>query len=255
MKRIIAAIIVILAYLPVMAQEGRGAIQVRLKDNNPLTVVIDGRHYRRYGNTLTIGNLPEGRHELKVYRFYPSNDARYRDFGYNRSHARLVYRGKIRVEAGRMYYCSVDPQYNTMNVRESGMVALEGDAGNYPIRSESVFSDSPNAIEEQSGRGIAYPEQINLLKATQMEALRQSVVTKPGDLDKLKQMQQYLEHRSMESAQVVTMLEWLNFESTRLEFAKWAYSKVVDQDNYHLVSGKLEYADSKEALEQSISGK
>lgn len=234
------------------AQDNRAAIQVKLSDNSLITVVIDGRQYRRYGNTLTIGNLPEGRHELKVYRFFPANDPKYRSFGYNRSHAQLAYRGKIRVYAGRMYYCTVDTRYNTLQVRESGMLALEDNPDNHPIRSESIFSDSTSATED---RGLAFLEHTNQLKDTQLESLRQGVATRIADTEKLKQMKQYLENRSFESAQAAAMMGWLNFEATRLEFAKWAYSHILDQDNYHLAEQKLEQKESRKELNEYLSGR
>jgi hypothetical protein len=251
-KIIIVLIALLCGTSAAMAQDGRAAMQVKLSDNSLVTVVIDGRQYRRYGNTLTIGNLPAGKHEVKVYRFYPANDPGYRSFGYNRSHARLLYRGKLRVAANRMYYCVVDTRYKTMDVRESGMLALDNNPGNHPIRSESVFSDS---VGSNSDHGLAFTEQTNQLKDAQLESLQQSVVTKLADTEKLKQIKDYLEKRSVTSEQVATMMGWLNFEATRLELAKWAYSHVIDQDTYHLASDKLEQNESRNELEQYISGK
>jgi len=253
MKRILTVVTTFFCLLQTAeAQEQRAAMQVKLTDNQLLTVVVDGRHYKRYGSTLTIGNLPAGKHEVKVYRFFPSNDPGYRSFGYNRSHAKLAYTAKIRVENNKMYYVTVDPRYKKMQLRESGMLAADGTANNYPIRSQSVFSDSDDATGNSNN--VVYPEQINVLREPKMKSLGESVASKPGDMDKLKQMKQYLETRSLESAQVSAMMDWLNFEATRLDFAKWAYRHVIDQDNYYMVADKLEDKASKEELESFLSG-
>ena len=55
------------------------------------------------------------------------------------------------------------------------------------------------------------------------------------------------------SAQVKQLLDVLNFEDTKLEIAKYAYSKTVDQNNYYLVNDAFEFESSIESLNKYIS--
>lgn len=224
------------------AQNRRAALQVRLQTNQAITVAVDGRYFRRFGNVLTIGDLPPGRHELKVYRYFPVDDSRYRPFARNTAHARLVYKGRISIAPSRMYYCLVDPDYGTMKVRESGMVALDGNEKNYPVATDPVFSDgaqssSTSAPGQQEGSNaednsvIAY-DKGNMLQQQQLNQLQQNVSRKITDTDKLKLIKESLANTALSTQQLAAMLGWLTFEDSRLDLAKWSYASIVDKNRF-----------------------
>jgi hypothetical protein len=53
---------------------------------------------------------------------------------------------------------------------------------------------------------------------------------------------------------VGTMLGWLNFETTRLEFAEWAYSITTDKEHYSQLDSKFNFRSTKENFGAYISG-
>lgn len=57
----------------------------------------------------------------------------------------------------------------------------------------------------------------------------------------------------LSSTQVAGMLRLFSFESTRLEFAKFAYAYVVDPYNYYLVNDGFSFSSSVEELEAHMS--
>lgn len=64
--------------------------------------------------------------------------------------------------------------------------------------------------------------------------------------------QQAIGNKAMTTGQVVQILETFNFESTRLEFAKYAYTKVVDQDRYYMVNDSFNFSSSVHELNDYI---
>ncbi|MCX7728498.1 MAG: DUF4476 domain-containing protein [Bacteroidia bacterium] len=47
-------------------------------------------------------------------------------------------------------------------------------------------------------------------------------------------------------------MKLFSFEETRLEFAKYAYSKVIDKENYYQVNDAFQFENSIEELNNSI---
>lgn len=65
--------------------------------------------------------------------------------------------------------------------------------------------------------------------------------------------QQAIGNKAITTGQVVQILETFNFESTRLEFAKYAYTKVVDQDRFYMVNDSFNFSSSVHELNDYIA--
>lgn len=246
------------------AQIRRGAMQVKLRDGKMLTIILDGRHFRRYGSSIAITDLPQGMHDLKVYHFYPANDRGYKTFKDNRSHAVLIHKGRIQVNGGSMYYCTVDPMYKTLSFRESRTVYIDDNENSYPINTETVFSDEKDNTSfaddenwddrKRNDRSnvVSYYRDDNRLTASQMATLKTAVEDRMGTDDKVALIKNYISNKAVMTDQVMTMMGWLSFESSKLEVAKAAYPKVLDKENYLEVSRILSFQNSKRELEDII---
>ncbi|XZF15013.1 DUF4476 domain-containing protein [Chitinophagaceae bacterium MMS25-I14] len=103
MKKLFFTVATIFSALPsLMAQAPQALLRLTLSDGTPLMVTIDNRRYNKHASTLTIGNLPPGRHSVRVYAFSPSD-------GYGRrGSADLVYSGRVRIQPGTMTSGVVD---------------------------------------------------------------------------------------------------------------------------------------------------
>lgn len=64
---------------------------------------------------------------------------------------------------------------------------------------------------------------------------------------------QIIDANYLASAQVKQLLDVLNFEETKLEIAKYAYSKTVDQNKYYIVNDAFEFEKSIEELNKYIA--
>ncbi|MBL7712906.1 MAG: DUF4476 domain-containing protein [Chitinophagaceae bacterium] len=265
MKKIILFLLLVLSFTA-GAQPHRGAIQVRLKDNKMLTIVLDGRHFKKYGRSITVADLPQGMHDLKVYYFYPAHDAAYRSFRDNRSHAVLVYKGRLQVSGGIMYYLVADPVYKTLARRESRTVFMDDNEESYPISTETVFSDEHdnNSYNDKDNwdqnrrdnrnKVLSYYRENDRMSRAQMNTLKSIVDDRMGSDDKTAAIHQYTSDKSLTTDQVVEMMNWLSFESSKLQVAKDCYDRVLDKENYHEISMALSFQSSKRELDEFIAG-
>lgn len=243
------------------AQSRRCAIQVQSRDGKLITLVMDGRHFRKYGTILTLGDIPAGRHELKVYYYFPADTRR---GGYNSRNggggrAELIYKERIRIDGGMMYYCVVNPDRGTMRVEESRMISIDERNPAYPIDGDPNFSDGRNDESWEYDRGrndqssrLSYYNEKDRISESQLSLLKSSVNEKHADADKVRTIKMYLENKTLLTEQVLMILNWLSFEGSKLEVAKFCYPKVSDPDNYLMVSNKLSFQSSKRELEQEM---
>ena len=241
------------------AQVGQSDLQFRLRNDKLLTVVMDGRHYKRYGRSISFVDVPSGMHEVKVYRYYPNDDMRYNVEG--RARAVLVYKGKMRVEAYTTYYCTVDPQYNTMSIRESREALYDNDRS-FRIeekpdfeeaRDDNNWKDRDNDRFEERNRDRNRPTATidpNVLSNEQLYTLKAAVDERMSSGDKVNLIQNFLQSKKVSTEQVKTILGWLSFENSKLQVAKFCYPRTIDQDNYLQVSSLLSFQNSKSELEQ-----
>jgi hypothetical protein len=194
------------------AQTNRSEVNVQLSDHQLLTIVVDGREYQKSGSKITIGNLPSGKHRLKVYRYFPPNNN-------NRvAHAQLVFEGKIKIRPSSSYLCIVDANRHSINIREMNITSNSNHT--------ATISHINKPQNNPSLEGKIIPE-------TRLNEVGNLAEQKITDTEKLKLLKDSLENSSFSSAQIATILHWLTFEDSKLEFAKWAFPKTLDKENYN----------------------
>jgi hypothetical protein len=233
----------------VSAQPATGTLRVRFDDYAQLTVAVNGRHFPRTGRTLTIGDLPSGRHHAKVYWYRA-----YKEGGGN---AKLIYADRIRIRPGTTTYCIIEKNTGRAQVyTREGVSAYDPDfdetAAAAPAAQESDAGGGGMATA--SARADISSSSIPPLAAEEMKALEKRVSNHVADEEKLALLQQELGSRVLSTVQVKEMLFWLGAETNRLEFAKWAYSRTRDRELYDQVAAALVYERSKEELRSYISG-
>jgi hypothetical protein len=85
--------------------DNAGALKVSLSDNTPISVSLDGRFFHKHGASITVNDLPGGKHYLKIFSFSP---------GQNGGYENVLYEGKVRTQDGAMTIFVFDqPSGNT----------------------------------------------------------------------------------------------------------------------------------------------
>ncbi|HEY9177884.1 MAG TPA: DUF4476 domain-containing protein, partial [Flavipsychrobacter sp.] len=203
----------------------RSVLEIRTTDHEPIVVSVDGRHYDRHGRTITIGNLPKGWHDLRVYE--------YLEYKRGGGRAKLLYTGRIRIDAGTVTNCVVDRQTGRMRIRTMDM--------------EDAYLDYDQPDNEIHSSNILTDDDLTDLKAR--------VDDRITDTEKLKLMKSVLAERTYYSVQVRRMMDWLTFEGSKLDFAKWSYDKALDKQDYWKLEDAFTFTNSKDEFNNYISSR
>ncbi len=78
----------------------------------------------------------------------------------------------------------------------------------------------------------------------QFNSLKASIQSKSFDSSKLTIAEQAASSNYFTSEQVYEIAQLFDFESTKLDFAKYAYPKVVDKGNYYVVNNAFTFESS-----------
>lgn len=280
-KLLLTTILVLLAVATVFAVpfRQRSVLRIRLSDNRPLTVVIDGRNFDRRGTSITIGDLPAGRHSVRIYSYRP-----YRDGG--GGHARLLYSGTIRTRPGTITYCILDRNSGALGIRvrelddsyfyngrfrdndpswtdgyrdndAPGNQWREGDKdrdNDDRYREDDRYNDD-RRNDDRGSRNDDDNARPGSFRSNDMNDLQKRVEDRIGDTDKLKLMKSVLDRQTYTTAQVRTMAGWLSFDDTKTELLKWAYDNTTDKKNYWKLEDVLSFSSSKEELTRFLDGR
>ncbi|RYZ47500.1 MAG: DUF4476 domain-containing protein [Sphingobacteriales bacterium] len=271
-KYLLTLLLFVLALPEMMAQGYRSVLKLRLSDNSPITVAIDRRHYNQENRVITVGNFPPGRHNIRVFKYSPRLR---RDV--------VVYEGMLSLRPGTMSYMVIDrmsgrARISNTRIGEGGYRAGSDERDSYDWdrndryrnydsrdgrhddrqddrdrdtryndRNDDRYSDgSSNGRGGQRGRN-------SYLDEDDMNSLRESVGDRVTDSDKLKQLRTVLQDRSYSMEQVRTMMRWLSFESTRVEFAKWAYDNAQDRQDYWKLADDFSFSSSKDEFNDYLN--
>jgi hypothetical protein len=281
MKKILLfALMFLSASSVVLAQSrNRSLLKLRLSDRTPLSVIVDGRHFDEGSTTITIGNLPAGPHRIEVFS----------EGGY-RMRPRRVYTGTSRVAPGMVYIGTVDIYNRGLRLRTRPIEAYAQDGGGrgknadrdneytddkggrysvpetnrddrninddiYDDNRSGDYQDNNKATDEANERVEDKEYGRRIFTQSDMTDLRTRVNNRITDSDKEQLMKRVLQSRSASTAQIREMLGWLSFESTRLDFAKWAFSRVTDRRNYWKLEDVFTFSSSKTEFNEAISGR
>jgi hypothetical protein len=270
MKKIITLIMAVVAISgQVVAQS---VLRVRLADNSRFNVSVNGRYFNTKGTSVTVGDLPAGNHYVKIYKV--SFDR------WGRAFDRTIFQGTVRTRNGMVSQMVYDPYSRRMGVNlipENNGINRPQDTYNDPNRAQYNDVQEPDRIankerqavsneplppvaeadnnEIAKGRPAASPMPEGSMTDSDMEALKAKIAAQKTDTEKLKLLKSELRKETIITLQLSEMLDWMLFESTRVELAKWAYHITEDKDFFGDIFSKFSYQSSKDELKMLMDNR
>ena len=252
-------IILILMFIAGPAAIAQSLLKVLLTDNTPINVSVDGRYFNKRGTSVTVGDLPPGRHTLLIYVI--QQDRR------GRGHEEVIYRGKVNTMEGLVTIFSYDPNSRATNFETQDMntftiprevpqpspVNDQNNAG-YPAQTENNSANN-NDNNAEPASPVASPvsaENLGTLTDSKTTELKTLVDAKKTDVEKMKVLQNALASEKITTNQVALFMDWFSFESSKVDFAKWAYTYTVDKENFISLENKLTYKNYEDDLDKFI---
>ena len=232
---------------------GRSAeLDIRMFDNEKMVIVLDNFTFDEDRGRYHITNLSSGYHDLEVYRLMHNGLNPNAPASFN-----LFYRGRIFLQEGYLTYAEVDrgakviilkrvklhnsPHYNSNNGNHYGHY---GNNGNH----YGQYNNNGNNNYYGGSYGYGTPAYSYGMDPIAFNELKHTISRTSFDSNKLDIAKFAVTGNRMTSMQVAEITRMFTFESTRLDFAKYAYRFVVDPGSYFMVANAFTFSSSKREL-------
>jgi hypothetical protein len=120
--------------------------------------------------------------------------------------------------------------------------------------SNNNYPPQNNAHAMSPGRAHIKNECWTSTNSSEFDGIKKNISSNGFDETRLSQAKTIVQKKCLTSNQVKDICELFGFEETKLDFAKFAYDWVYDQDNYYVVNDVFGFESSKTELNSFISG-
>lgn len=236
MKNMISTLVIACLFsLQAKADHQLSDLRLRKFDNAPVTVQLNNRYFDHQGPVTKINNLEPGRYRIKIWgiRYNPGHPAQ---------HNRLLYNGFIDVPAG-VEVRAMLTRNNLVRINE--IVPLFIPAPTYPVY-DPIILPNPDPCGSYLPQSILCPEEFNALLST--------IDHQSFESTKLMIARQAIrENQFITTNQVSALLNRMDFESSKLELAKFAYQYTIDRHNYFRLYNDFTFDSSVRDLSEFIN--
>lgn len=227
MKKIFTLFITSLFSLAVMAFDGSRLSISAVASSQEIKIEVDGKKYTMKNNTITLGFLDQGRHDVKIYRERKRNG-----FGFGRRE--IIYDNTVFLKKGFHLDITVN-RFGKALVDERRM-----DVNDEWYNDEDEYYDN-------GGWGNS-----NVMSSREFNDVKDQLRKEWFESNRLNSAKFIIEKNNLTSSQVKELMLLFTFENNRLDIAKSAYRKTVDKQNYLNVNDALTFNSSKEELVRFI---
>jgi Domain of unknown function (DUF4476) len=244
MKKIFTLLVTSVFTLTLFAANRPSQLSVTLPGNSNIRVVIDNSRYENSDNSITIGDLSNGYHSIKVYEV--KNQSRF----FNNS--KLVYSSSVLIKPAY--------QVNIMINRNGKAIINEQrlfDDRKYNDRDHDDRVERNNDYPYKDRNDNRYERDDNNRGGCQMSSERFSkamfiLERENFDNTRFTIAKEIVEDNYLSAGQVKQMLQLFSFDVNKLELAKYAYSKTIDKNNYFMLYDVIALNSYKERLAEFI---
>ncbi len=275
-----------------LTTQAQSMLKVSLADKTPIKVAVDGRYFNNRGQTVTVADLPSGRHYLKIFALTTSRRGTQID--------EVIFEGKIKTYRGQITQFVYDRNSGMSEESDQDMDPgnmgqrpdNQGDAESFNNRNLNNYDTRDNGTNNSqqnnttttentdappplpAGTPLVSPETANAeldalekeaakdskpvvkanqpLKDAKLEKARKKIAAKGTDTDKLETAKTIFKNEKLTTAKVMTIIGWFDFENSKVDFAKWAYTNTTDKANYKNVKTKLSMKSYREEMDKFL---
>jgi len=255
----------------IIANPIRTALNLRMFDGRPISVLVDGIPFGTVASQQEILNLSPGIHRLKVFA------VQQHPFGWNHGAMIPVFRGNVEIFSDYAMYTFVD-RFGKLVIEDYEALYCEpvppacpahGHLPGYsPYPNNTQFpnngsgfhgstcslpgnGNSGNGWENNNGGGNGnYRAPMN---QNDFNQLLGTIESKSFESTKQQIALGAISNSYFTSEQIRQMLNVFTFESTKIEVAKKAYERVIDPEKFYVVYNSFTFESSIDNLQASLS--
>jgi len=244
------------------SSRAQSSVKVKLTDNSPLNVAVDGRYFNKRGTSVTVGDLPPGKHFIQVYSVIRGRRGRGRE--------EIIYEGKLHTTQGMVSVLTYDPYSHRTDVQDIDLATFNSQRRpdnsalnnnpDYNNNNQDNYRRDDNNFNRQgnyangNGRPASAPVTGSLTDA-KIDQLKTNVAGKKTDTDKSTFLRGELKDEQFTTTQLGVMLDWFSFESSKEEFAEWAYNNTVDKESFPVLENKFTFKTYQDQLDKFLKSK
>lgn len=195
-------------------------------------IEIDGRQFSMKDNSLVIGYLGEGNHQVKIYR-----EGKRNNMGFGRRE--FLFNNTIFLKRG--FHTDITISRFGKVIQDEMMIDAENDFYN---DGDDYYDNSNGGMGNSGYRDVMGVREFNDVK----DMLRREWF----ENNRLASALVMISKNSFTTEQVKDLMLLFTFENNRLELAKAAYCKTVDQRNFWQLSDALTFSSSKDELNRFL---
>jgi hypothetical protein len=264
------------------AAKPKSMLTIKSADRSDIRVVIDGRRFEPYANYMRISDMQPGYHSIKVYR--ERNLGIFTIFGQSYD---VVFSNSMFIKPQSNVMISID-RFGRAQVLENRMGGRNYDwndrdwkhdhdfdfdrgrnFGDYGDRDRN-WNDRDTKWGDRDNRNGGYGNNNNsgygnnggygsnggnfsrAIADNEFNRVLDNISKERGENNMVKSATQIINVNFFTSEQVKEMLQLFSFENNKLDLAKLAYDKTVDQRNFSVVNDVFSYSNSKDDLARYI---
>ena len=236
---------------------GQSSLRVGLADRSLINISVDNRYFNKRGQSVTVGDLPPGKHSIKIFETVENGRGRMRE--------EMIYDGKIKTYNGQLTILTYDVNNSTITLTDEEMGYAANNNGNQNSREYNqgqnqgtMNSRNPADMDRRQPAGSPEPMVTNVdlsaaIKEPKLDKVKKKVIAKNTDTEKMAAAKDGLSDEQFTTAQVASIMDWFGFESTKVDFAEWAYPKTIDKQSFSSVKDKLTYQSYREDIDKFLN--
>lgn len=232
MKRFFTLLLSSLFSLSLFAFDGSKLSISTAAKNNDLSVEIDGRRLNMQGNTVTLSNIPEGYHNVRIIRDKRNNG---NGMGWGNRKQDVIYSSSLYIKRGF---------HTDITVNRFGKVFV--DERRIDRNDDWYYGDDEYY---DNGWDNQYK---NVMTAREFDVLKDQLRKEWFEAGRMTSAKVIIDKSNFTSQQVKELLQLFTFENNKIELAKYAYRNTVDKRNYLIVNDVFSFSSSKDELARFI---
>ena len=245
MKKISTLLLSSLFSLSLLAYDGSRLSVSTVNNNMDLKIEIDGRRVTMQDNSITLSNIAEGTHSIRIYKEVKRNG---NGFGFGRK-PQIIYAGSVFVKRGFHTDVTVN-RFGKVFIDESRIdrnAGFEQDDEYGDEYGDDVCDDGDD--DDGGGWNNGYG---NVLSNRDFDQVKEQIRKEWFENNRLISTKVIIDKSNFTAQQVKELMLLFTFENNRLEVAKYAYRKTVDKQNYYHLNDALTFSSSKDDLARFI---
>ncbi|PID89435.1 MAG: hypothetical protein CSA05_03525 [Bacteroidia bacterium] len=175
---------------------------LKVWDDSEFTVVFDNKAYSTPTTKFKLNKVNPGKHRLKIIKDIKG------PMGY--SAREILFKGSIHIPPSSRVIAKIN--------RHNDLVIVNI----IPLK-----KNMRDSLEKDKRK--------NVISAIELKKLMSDIEKNKYESDKLQAAKDVIDNNQIKSNQLVDIIALFGFESSKIEFAKYAYPKVINKNQFHKV--------------------